>query len=93
MTQFRGILTQFVTLNTLNKNEFSINNKILLQIAAKCGNTLYLPKSKYFSFGGGVMLIGFGDVASNDGRILAITGTMNLTYSEFYSTARHYTKP
>lgn len=66
-----------------NKNAQSIATKVLLQMLAKRGNTLWVPKVK--SNLKDTMLIGI-DTASLGGKtVLAACGTVNSSYTSIYS--------
>ena len=77
------IVTQVVTEQTLRKKGFlSIATKILLQVIAKRGNTLWVPETTYkFE---NTMLLGFDTAKSITGKTV-ITGcsTINSTFSRF----------
>jgi hypothetical protein len=67
-----------------NKNAQSICTKVLLQIIAKRGNTLWVPKTRGKLED--VMLVGI-DNAKLDGNrnVLAACGTVNSTFTSVYS--------
>lgn len=79
-----SLLTQVVTEGTLRKKNLqSIATKILLQIIAKRGNTLWVPQPANKIEDS--MLLGF-DYAKSGGRTyVSACSTINSTYSSLYS--------
>ncbi len=66
------------------KNAQSIATKILLQIIAKKGNTLWVPKIKAKI--DDTMLVGIDSGAIQGGKnILVACGTVNSTFTSIYS--------
>jgi hypothetical protein len=66
------------------KNAQSIATKILLQIIAKRGNTLWVPKSKAKIED--AMLVGVDFAALQGGRnLVTACGTVNSTYTSIYT--------
>lgn len=84
------IVTQVVTEMTLRKKGIqSIATKILLQIIAKRGNTLWVPETT-FKFSN-TMLLGFDTAKSTSGStVISGISTINSTFSSLFSTHRSY---
>ena len=78
------IICQMTTENTLRKNNLrSIATKILLQIIAKRGNTLWVPKCPK-----GVseaMIMAFETVKAGKKTTLGMCATLNATFSSIFS--------
>jgi hypothetical protein len=71
------------------KNAQSIATKILLQIIAKRGNTLWVPKTQ--AKVEDTMLIGVDNAAISGGKnILAVCGTVNSTFTSIFSKRTEY---
>ncbi len=71
------------------KNAQSIATKILLQIIAKRGNTLWVPKTKGKLED--TMLVGIDNGALPGGKnILAACGTVNSTFTSIYTKSVEY---
>lgn len=72
-----------------NKNAQSICTKVLLQIIAKRGNTLWVPKT-----GKGiedVMLVAVDNAKLDGGKnVLAACGTVNSSFTSIYSKRLEY---
>ena len=66
----------------------SIATKILLQIIAKRGNTLWTPKSKFTP--SDTMLVGFETAKAQKGHVLGACATINSTFSSIYSCHCNY---
>lgn len=67
-----------------NKNAQSIATKVLLQIIAKRGNTLWVPKTKGKL--DDVMLLAIDNAKLDNGKnVLAACGTVNSTFTSVYS--------
>lgn len=79
-----SLLTQVVTEGTLRKKNIqSIATKILLQIIAKRGNTLWVPDiAKRVEES---MLLGFDYAKSGNKTFVSACATINSTYSSLYS--------
>lgn len=72
------------------KNAQSIATKILLQIIAKRGNTLWVPKTQ--SKISDIMLIGIDNGPISGGKnILTACGTVNSTFTSIYTKSVEYT--
>ena len=83
------IICQMTTENTLRKNNLrSIATKILLQIIAKRGNTLWVPKAPK-----GVneaMILAFETVKAGKKTTLGMCATLNATFSSIFSRTETY---
>lgn len=78
------IVCQMTTENTLRKNNLrSIATKILLQIIAKRGNTLWVPKIP--SGVSEAMMLAFETVKAGKLTTLGMCATLNKTFSSIYS--------
>lgn len=79
-----------VTEGTLRKKGLqSIATKVLLQIIAKRGNILWVPRiSIDLQFS--AMLVGFEQAKVGDKTILAMCATINSTYSLVYTSTTTY---
>jgi hypothetical protein len=79
------IICQVATEGTLRKKNFqSIATKILLQIIAKRGNTLWVPKSN--SKINDSMLVGFDHAKISGNKFsISLCATINSTFSSIYS--------
>lgn len=83
------LVTQVLTDAKLrNKNLQSIATKVLLQIIAKRGNTLWVPISKGKLNDSMLAAYDSGKVGSKN--VLALCATINSTYSSIYSTSAQY---
>lgn len=79
-----NMVCQITTQATLRKNNFrSIATKILLQIIAKRGNTLWVPESAMTI--DKVMLAAFDNAKSGSKNILSGVATINSTFSSICS--------
>jgi hypothetical protein len=81
------IITQVLTdIKLRNKNMQSIATKVLLQIIAKRGNTLWVPKPtcKIDSS----MLVAFDSAKMGAKTLLALCATINSTFSSIYSSIK-----
>lgn len=85
------IVCQITTEGTLRKKNLqSIATKILLQIIAKRGNTLWVPKIPQ-----GLpptMMIAFESCKSNSKNTIAMCATVNSTFSSIMSRVDSYTQ-
>lgn len=84
-----SIVSQCVVDSTLRKKNLqSIATKLLLQMIAKRGNVLWVPKTtgKISS----AMIMAFDNAKGHRGGNLACTATMNDTYSNYYSQFLSY---
>lgn len=70
------------------KNLQSIATKILLQIIAKRGNTLWVPKIP--SNLGGAMMVAFENAKVGRKTTLAMCATLNSTFSSIFSRTETY---
>ena len=78
------MVCQIATEGTLRKKNFkSIATKILLQMIAKRGNTLWVPQSAMKL--DKVMLAAFDNAKMNNKNVLAGVATINSTYSSICS--------
>ena len=78
------IATQILTdIKLKNKSMQSIATKVLLQIIAKRGNTLWVPKATCKLEH--TMLAGFDNSKIGSKNLLAICATINSTFSSIYS--------
>jgi len=84
------MICQIVTEGTLRKKNLqSIATKVLLQIIAKRGNTLWVPKSK--SSFDGIMLAAFDNAkVSGNKFMLGLCATLNSTFSSISSRSGTY---
>lgn len=71
-----------------NKNAQSIATKVLLQIIAKRGNTLWAPRIN--SKVSDVMLIGVDNAAIKNSNVIAACGTVNSTFTSIYTKTVKY---
>lgn len=72
-----------------NKNAQSIATKVLLQILAKRGNTLWVPKLK--SKVSDTMIIGIDNASLGGSKnIIAACGTVNSSFTSIYSKTVKY---
>lgn len=71
-----------------NKNAQSIATKVLLQIIAKRGNTLWSPKIN--SKVSDLMLIGVDNAAIKNGNVIAACGTVNSSFTSIYTQTVKY---
>ena len=84
-----NIVTQCVVDATLRKKNLqSIATKLLLQMIAKRGNVLWVPKmtGKLFD----TMIMAFDTAKGHGKNILSCCGTVNETLSEYYSKSSTY---
>lgn len=88
------ILTQFVTDGTLRRKNGaqSVHTKLLLQMAAKRGNILWVPKYEedIDSKLAGVMLLGIDSASKASKTIMAACGTTNSTFSLLASSTKEF---
>lgn len=88
--------SQVTLTSTLQKKGFnSIMTKILLQMAAKVGNKLWVPKVPAKVLNSGVLMIGiesYGDQTDKSMNILSFCGNTNKECSAFYSNYIIYPK-
>lgn len=83
------MLTQIMTEGLFKKNGFqSIATKILLQILAKRGNTLWVPKPLCKIEN--TMLVGYDTGKVNNQTLLAVCATINSTFSSVFSATKTY---
>lgn len=83
------MVCQIATEGTLKKKNFkSIATKILLQMIAKRGNTLWVPESAMKL--DKVMLAAFDNAKMNGKNVLAGVATVNSTYSSISSKIEEY---
>lgn len=81
------MLTQVMVDTQFGKKGFqSIATKILLQIIAKRGNTLWVPRPLCEIEG--CMLVGFDSCKVQKGTLMAICATINSTFSSVFSATR-----
>ena len=77
-----------ITTNLLKKNSASIFTKVLLQMTAKIGNKLWVPKVSQKIVSAGVLLIGLEftkDSECKDKTIVSYCSNSNKEFSSFYS--------
>jgi aubergine-like protein len=85
----RQIVTQvFTDVKLRNKNIQSIATKVLLQIIAKRGNTLWVPKPTCKI--DGCMLVAFDNAKVGAKNVLGLCATINSTYSSIFSATASY---
>jgi aubergine len=85
----KQIVTQvFTDVKLRNKNIQSIATKVLLQIIAKRGNTLWVPKPTCKI--DDCMLAAFENAKAGKENVLALTATINSTYSSIHSGTTIY---
>ena len=78
-----------MTEGTLKKNGFrSIATKVLLQLIAKRGNTLWVPESTLKL--SGVMLAAFDTAKHGNKNVMSGVATINSTYSSIFSKISEY---
>ena len=83
------MLTQVMIDTQFAKKGFqSIATKILLQIIAKRGNTLWVPKPLCNIES--CMLVGFDSCKFQKGTVMAICATINSTFSSVFSSTKVY---
>jgi hypothetical protein len=83
------MLTQVMNEGLFKKNGFqSIATKILLQILAKRGNTLWVPKPMCTI--DNAMLVGYDTGKVHGKTLLALCATINSTFSSVFSDTRTY---
>lgn len=88
MEKQNDILTQCVVENTLRKkNAQSIHTKLLLQMIAKRGNILWVPsyQDEMNNVLQRTMIIGIDGGSKAGVNIIAASGTINSTFSNFAS--------
>ena len=89
-----NVLTQFVTDGTLRRKSGaqSVHTKLLLQMAAKRGNILWVPSydDELDRKLAGVMLIGLDSAAKSGKSIMASCGTINSTFSLLASSTKDF---
>jgi hypothetical protein len=79
-----GMLTQFVIDGTLMKKNWKIiTENLVLQVIAKRGNTLWWPKT--LREVPGAMLLAFAVSKAKEKNLLAVTSTLNPTFSSIYT--------
>jgi len=77
-------MSQMVTTKKLfGKGMQSVCTKILLQIIAKRGNTLWVPQTP--SQLSSVMLVGFDTAKYKSNTIVTVCATINSTYTSIYT--------
>jgi len=82
------MITQVVSDATLRKKNLqSIATKVLLQIIAKRGNTLWVPKTTCEVKK--TMMIAFDSAKSGGNSILSVCCSVNSTFTSFFSTSVH----
>lgn len=86
------MVTQVITDFTMRKKNLqSIATKVLLQIIAKRGNTLWVPETaKELAE---CMLIGFDTANVCKGTFLAATATINSTFSSLHTRSKFFPRP
>lgn len=85
----RETVTQMMTEGTLRKKNLqSIATKVLLQIIAKRGNTLWVPKLNCTL--PKTMLLAFDTAKGPSGTLLALCATLNSTFTSLYSAHRPF---
>lgn len=78
------MMTQMVTTKKIfGKGAQSVFTKILLQIIAKRGNTLWVPKAP--SQIENLMLIGFDTAKMKSSTIVTVCSTLNSTYTSIFT--------
>ena len=83
------MVTQVVTEATLNKKNLqSVATKVLLQIIAKRGNTLWIPEID--SSIKETMLLGFDSAKCGNGTVLSASSTLSSTFSSIYTVCQKY---
>jgi hypothetical protein len=83
------MLTQVMVDSQFSKKGFqSIATKILLQIIAKRGNTLWVPKP--ICYIESCMLVGYDSAKISKGTLMALCATINSTFSSVFSATRTY---
>lgn len=85
----KEIVTQVLTdVKLRNKNVQSIATKVLLQIIAKRGNTLWVPKAncKIDS----CMLAAYDNAKAGSKNVLGLCATINSTFSSIFSSTGAY---
>jgi hypothetical protein len=83
------MLTQVMVDSQLSKKGFqSIATKILLQIIAKRGNTLWVPRPLCII--DNCMLVGYDECKFQAGTLVALCATINSTFSSVFSATRTY---
>lgn len=83
------IVSQVVTDITLRKKNLqSIATKVLLQLIAKRGNTLWVPRPSFEI--SKTMLAGFEQAKMGNGYLLSVCATINSTFSSVYSSTTSF---
>lgn len=83
------MITQVVTDASFRKKNFqSIATKVLLQIIAKRGNTLWVPRT--MTQVESAMLIGFETCKAAGQTVMSICATINSTFSSIFSSYKTY---
>jgi len=83
------IVSQVVTDITLRKKNLqSIATKVLLQLIAKRGNTLWVPRPTFEI--SKTMLIGFDQSKMGNGYLLSVCATINSTFSSVFSSTTFF---
>ena len=78
------MVSQCAVESTLRKKNLqSVATKILLQMIAKRGNTLWVPKLSVFL--SDTLIMGFDKSKAHKGSVLSCCGTMNETFSSVFS--------
>lgn len=92
ITLQKELVTQVMTEITIRKKNLqSIATKVLLQIIAKRGNTLWVPQTaKEIE---GCMLLAFDTAKIQSGTILAATATINSTFSTIHARTKVFSNP
>jgi aubergine-like protein len=83
------LVSQIVTQFTLGRKEFnSIATKVLLQMAAKVGNTLWVPKPMESLRGVRIMLVGVDSTADKNskGKIIGFCASLNESHTKYFSS-------
>lgn len=84
-----GIVSQCVVEGTLRKKNLqSVATKILLQMIAKIGNVLWVPKVN--ADVRGVMIIAFDSAKGKGKNIISCITTLNDTFSNFFAKSAEY---
>jgi hypothetical protein len=85
----RELITQIFTDAKLrNKNIQSIATKVLLQIIAKRGNTLWVPTSSQRI--DGAMLVAYDTAKAGSTTVMGLCATINSTFSSVFSATATY---
>ncbi len=82
-----NIVSQCITDKTLRKNNLqSVATKILLQMIAKRGNILWVPKMRLSD----TMIMAFDNAKGPAGNSIVCCSTVNNTFSSYYSKASKF---